>query len=777
MHDRDIRKKLKFTLLGFSALNAVAMLCCSPAYADETQAASAGGDGATQSAAVPQDILVTANRRSEAVNNIPSAVDVLSSQKLQNFAITTLSDVGKIDPSLALQTYGAAQQNLIIRGVASTVGQTTGIYLDETPLLGGYNSNVRGDGTPGLRLHDIERIEVLKGPQGTLFGAMSMAGTLRVITTKPNLEEFGATENLEVAGVRGGNAFLAGDAAVNLPIIKDRLGIRVVGWTEQGGGFIDWQSLNANHRNVNDTHMFGGRIIATLKVTDDFDITASVNHQKTRVDGTQGFLESAGAYNAPFATNEIYEDLYNTYNVTGTYKSAIGDFIGVFTRTDKHTVSPHDTTPTATGKGIHYPASYVGNIDYTATTGELRYVSHFSGPFQMVVGGYYQDDDNFADGNTILTGSDGNAPCYTDTECKAKGLVNPGSNLSGTLHNVVLYSNTVDIKTKQYGIYGQADLKLLPNLTLTAGMRYMSAKINDVSYAVQDISGACGWVQGCVTTPRQTFNGGGRQSQKTYNFAVLYKPTPDISLYARAASGFRLGGVNTSHFSALAYGDDSIPLLYNPDSLWNYEGGVKAYLLDRKIYLTASYYHIDWTNQQLQAQTATAFTYTLNAGKTRTDGVEVTAQIDPAKGFSLTGAVNYVNARLAMQLPDDIARTGNPGYKGDPIPFTPRWTGSLTARYEFDQGKELIPYLQGGLTYRDRTQSTFNSHDNFYTVLPSYVLVDLKAGVRAGRLDVSVYAENVTNKVAYMGVYNSLDGPKIYPASPARYGIRLGASF
>ena len=135
MHDRDIRKKLKFTLLGFSALNAVAMLCCSPAYADETQAASAGGDGATQSAAVPQDILVAANRRSEAVNNIPSAVDVLSSQKLQNFAITTLSDVGKIDPSLALQTYGAAQQNLIIRGVASTVGQTTGIYLDETPLL------------------------------------------------------------------------------------------------------------------------------------------------------------------------------------------------------------------------------------------------------------------------------------------------------------------------------------------------------------------------------------------------------------------------------------------------------------------------------------------------------------------------------------------------------------------------------------------------------------------------------------------------------------------
>lgn len=782
MHDHVIGKKLKSALLGAAALNAVSILACEPARASElrtdgaAQTATKKGDTATAPASVAE-VIVTANRRSASVANVPVAVNVLSGKTLRDFKVESLRDIGKIDPSLSLQTFGAAQQNLIIRGVASTVGQTTGVYLDETPLLGGYNSNIRGDGTPGLRLHDIERIEVLKGPQGTLFGAMSMAGTLRAITNKPNLEEYGGSASADAAGVKGGNAFYSGDAVFNAPLIKDRLAVRLVGWTEQGGGFIDWRGLTGVKRNVNDVHLSGGRIITTLKVTDDFSVTGSYNHQRTRVDGTQAFLKSAGPYNAPFSTNEIYDDQYNVYSVTGDYKSPIGDFMAIVTHADKKTISPHDTSPTAASKHVNYPASFVGDIDYSDTTGELRYVSHFSGPFQTVLGGYYQRDDSNYQGTTVLTGRDGKVPCYTDADCQAKGLVNAGSNLSGTLHNAVLYANSVDIKTKQYGIYGQADYRLLSNLTFTAGMRYMSATLHEVSWGLQDISSACGWAQGCVTTPHQTFNGGGDQSQETYNFAVLYKPTSNISLYARAASGFRLGGINTSHYAAAAYGDNSIPLQYKSDSLWNYEAGVKAYLFDRKLYLTTTLYHIDWSNQQLQAQTATAFTYTLNAGKTKTDGVELTAQVNPVAGLSVTGAVNYVNARLAHDLPTAIALTGNAGYKNDPIPFTPRWTGSLQSRYEFAGVGRITPYVQGGLTYRASTRSTFNSTDNFYTVLPSYVMLDLKAGARVDRFDISVYAENVTNKAAYMGVYNSLDGPKIYAGSPARYGLRLSASF
>lgn len=754
---------------------AASALAATPALADAT----ATGDDTTgsQSTSTPPVITVTASRRSASVTDVPSAINVLSAQTLKNYNVDSLQDIGKVDPSLSLQTYGAAQQTLIIRGVASTVGQTTGMYLDESPLLGGYSTNVRGDGTPSLRLHDVERVEVLKGPQGTLFGAGSMAGTLRVITAQPDLYDFSGNVHADVGAVNGGNATFKGDGMINLPVIKDRLALRAVIWTEQGGGYIDWQGLDRTTRNVNDTHMFGGRLTAKLQATDNLDIVASVNHQKTQVDGTQAFLVSAGAYNAPFDTNEIYLDNYNLYNVTATWKTGIGDFIAIGSHGDKKTTSPHDTSPTAATKGITYPASFVGDLHYKDTTAELRYVSHFQAPIQVVAGGYYQHDTNDYKGATILTGDDGNLPCYTETQCAAAGLVNAGSNLSGTLNNSVLYANAVNTKIDQYAVYGQADLDILSNLTLTAGIRYLTADLDMATYGVQDISSTCGWVQGCVTTPYQSFAGKSSQSKTTYNFALLWKATPDISLYARAASGFRLGGINSSYYAAAAYGDSGMPLQYSPDSLWNYEGGVKAWLLDHKLYLTASYYHIDWTNQQLQAQTSTAFTYTLNAGRTKTDGVEVTAQVYPMDGLTLSGAVNYVDARLAEDLPEAIALTGNAGYKGDTIPYSPHWTGSAQARYEWAMGDTVKPYVQGSLTYRDKTKTTFNTSNTYYMELPSYVMIDLKAGASFDRYEVAVYADNVTNKTAWMGAYNSLDGEKVYAAMPAHYGVQFNVKF
>src|SRR5262249_5655863 len=151
-----------------------------------------------------QEVTVTATRRSNGLLETALAVNALSAEMLQDFNVTSLQDLNRIDPSVTVANFGAAQQKLIIRGISSNIAATTGLYLDESPLLGGFQNSFWGDGTPGLRLHDVARVEVLKGPQGTLFGSGSMDGTLRVITNRPELTTVSGLVDGQLATVQGG---------------------------------------------------------------------------------------------------------------------------------------------------------------------------------------------------------------------------------------------------------------------------------------------------------------------------------------------------------------------------------------------------------------------------------------------------------------------------------------------------------------------------------------------------------------------------------------------
>ncbi|MEI9964005.1 MAG: Plug domain-containing protein [Caulobacteraceae bacterium] len=195
--------------LGIALIASAAAAISTEAFAQSGPAAAGQGGGTAVSqngengGASVSELVVTATRREESVTNIPLAVTAFSGQKLQQFNVTSIQDLSKLDPSLTTQNLGASQQQIVIRGISSNVGSTTGIYLDEAPLVGGANDDLRGDGTPGLRLHDLERVEVLKGPQGTLFGAGSMDGTLRVVTAKPDLNTVTGFAEATAAGVNG----------------------------------------------------------------------------------------------------------------------------------------------------------------------------------------------------------------------------------------------------------------------------------------------------------------------------------------------------------------------------------------------------------------------------------------------------------------------------------------------------------------------------------------------------------------------------------------------
>ncbi len=191
----------------------------------------------------------------------------------------------------------------------------------------------------------------------------------------------------------------------------------------------------------------------------------------------------------------------------------------------------------------------------------------------------------------------------------------------------------------------------------------------------------CAYVLGCVTKPYVSTSAGGSQNAPTYNFSLLYEATPDVSFYLRAASGFRLGGINEEATIASQTGT-AIPFFYGSDSLWDYEAGYKFYLFNRSLYFDFTAFVIDWSNEQENAIAHGTFAYIINAGKTVTNGLEFDATWKPTPELTFSGGLTYVNARLDSNLPASVSQNGTPGVAGDPMPFVPQWQATGQAEYD-----------------------------------------------------------------------------------------------
>jgi outer membrane receptor protein involved in Fe transport len=757
------------------------------------------------------EVVVTASRRSaQTTQNIPEAVDAFSGRALEKLNVQSLQDLAKIDPSLSIQSFGANQQQVIIRGISSTTGQTAGIYVDEAPLEGGFNANISGDNTPGLELHDIDHVEVLKGPQGTLFGAGSMSGTVRVITNQPKLDVYEGSVEGSAATVDGGSGLYTGNAAVNIPLVKDQLAARAVIWGDMGGGFID-QTIGQNTRdNVNDEHIYGGRLQMLWAPVDRFSLVGSVNYQNVRVDGSQAWTPNVGAiYNSgplsgkelgPFPayqnhsiSREPYNSTYALATVTAHYDLGFGSIIATGTSGHKDELELQDTSPSDCQYALCVgsfgsPGAFSAHSLFTDYTGEVRFSSAFKGPFQLVSGFYYEHDALQYDG-VVIHGNPANGiePCDTYSDCKSLGLIVPGHPFDPA--SPVEFANQDNFKVSQYAFYAQGDYKILPNLTATAGIRYFMADLHDSQVDQQDIAptfdnmGHCvgGYYCGVVTTPYVESTNQAHESQPTYNVSLLWAATPNLSLYVRAASGFRIGGINEAATIASQEGI-AVPSSFQPDSLWDYEGGVKVYLMDRRLHLDVAVYHIDWSGEQEDALADGIYNYTLNVGKSEINGVEFSGDFHPIPGLTLQGSLTYVDAYLASNLPASVVSAGTLGSAGNGSPFVPRYSGSALIEYEHPVTGDVMGYGQATLSYRSSEYSalqasTSSEPTNYYTELHPYTLINLKAGLRLNKVDVSVFANNVTGDVAELGANPAIDAIRIYTARPRTVGVQFSDHF
>ncbi len=800
--------KHRAELLSFCAM-AVAMGAAAPALA---QAAA----GQT----TVQELVVTAERRgAENLLAVPMAVDAYAGASLTRQNVQSLQDLNKIDPSLAIQSRGADQEQVIIRGISSTTGTTTGIYVDEAPLLGGFNANILGDNTPVLAMHDIDHVEVLKGPQGTLFGTGSMDGTLRIITNKPNLDTYqGFIEGRAATVGDGGNGYYDGNGMINIPLVKDQLALRAVAWGEEGGGYINQTTLTSTTKDVNNVHLYGGRIEALWQPNEQFSLLGSINYQHTHVDGSQSWTLDVGPLLAPSfeggteegpfppyqnhsPSQEPYNSRYVLYTLTGTYDLGFGSIIATGSYGNKNQLELIDTSPsdcsfTLCEGGPGFPAVFSAHSQFHDWTGEIRFSSNFKGPFQIVAGAYYEDDALLYDGVVInASGANGAEPCNTYANCVADGLVVAGVSDEGFGGvSPVEFANQDSFRVQQYAFYGQVDFKILPSVTLTAGARYFSANLNDEQLTQENIAPTTepngtfdgGWFLGAVTTPYVSSMNSAHESKPTFNFSLRWQATPDVSFYARAASGFRIGGVNEAATIASQEGIP-VPATFGPDTLWDYEGGAKVYLFQHRLFVDAAVYHIDWSGEQEDALAAGVFNYTLNVGSSKINGVELNLTAQPTPGLTIAGGFNYVDATLSTSLPADVVSGGTPGTAGDRSPFVPKVSLSGQAEYEHALNGDVRGYIQGDFVYRSDSFSGFEPTsaaslaagvpNNFYTELPSYILIDVKAGVRFHGVDLGVFCNNLSNNAAYLGLNPALDAVRVFSPPPRTVGVDLSARF
>lgn len=752
------------------AVGALILGSAGPALAQSVPDATPQEDAAT--APRSDDIVVTATRRGNIqVRDIPLAIAAVSGEALKDANVTSLQDLRKIDPAVNITTFGAGQQRTVIRGIQSQAGATTGLYLDEMPIVGGTGApvTVLGDGRPALQLRDVDHVEILKGPQGTLFGSGSVSGTLRVITAKPDLDRLGGHAEGSIGMLTGGTPSYDGSVTLNVPIVKDAVGIRAVTWGQTGGGYIDQTISGVRRSNVNDSHIRGFRVSALLKPTSDFSLLLSAVQQRIDVDGVAAWLQDKGAYNSTSPSLEFFREKVQLYNATADYDVGFGNIVASGSYDQQDNIAARDSSTTARLFRLAGTV-YVPTINFKYQTGELRFSSKFSGPFQVVTGVYYEHDKNLYATNAVTNNMAGGALCYTYAECIANGFRKPGVG-----NSAYQFGTQSVIETNQYTAYVQGDYALTSTLTATLGFRYFKADTRTIIQNRQTIFPD--FFRGILTPLTLTSDETTDDRKPSYNVSLLWKATPDISVYARAASGFRIGGTNGTTSLAQQAGV-LFPATFGPDSLWNYEAGVKGTLFDRRLSFELSGYRIDWTGQQLVAQSAGgAFTYTINAGITHTNGVELNLRYRPDAHLTLAAGGTYVDSKLGVDLPADVAASGTVGRKGDRLPFTARYSATGSAEYRGDIGQGVEAYGRGSVNYRSKAYSSFSPASTFYTKLPAFAVFGAEAGIRTTSVDYGISVENITDKVVYLGVYDSIEGIRIYSPSPRTISVKAALRF
>lgn len=699
------------------------------------------------------EIVITASRRRERLQDVPSAVTALEGKTLERIGAQSFRDYSTLIPGLSQRDFGnPGQGTIIIRGLNTgpqSITNTSATYIDESPFSASGFLSAGALLTPDPDIADLDRIEVLKGPQGTLYGANSLGGLIRIITTRPDASLSSGRLWGEMTGVEGGGFGYALRGSINLPLIQDKLAVRANVSYRHAPGWTDNVTLGT--KNVNDSVIQGGRLALRFTPTDRLTIDLGGIYQQienrgiARQDNVTGTLtprDRKYAYRALFdAEGDI---TYRLFNSNLDYDFGKVSLIATASYGEYETNLISDASelfvPTLRAIGlagiIPATAQIQGDVspNLNKFTSEIRLVSERIGPIEFVLGGFYTNESNVY------------RAAYFVNNAQGVPLAAP--------FNVLVRTQTLS-DYEEIAAFGNLTFYLTDTLDVTGGVRF--AHNEQVAQ-----TGGPGAV--VFYAPRATSNFKFEDDVTTYLATVRWRPTPAISTFLRAASGYRPGGPqNNPNPPAGAQ------TVIRPDKTWNYEAGFRAKLFDNSLSVGGSIYHIDWTEIQLNTNFQ-GVVLQANGGKAKVDGAEIELVARPAPGLTVAANAGYTNARLTQV--DAGVRTSVGAAAGDRLPLTPRFTLALIPEYRVPIGRDLNLNVGATLRHRSSMPSSYpGAFLNPNIRVPSATTLDLRAGLDIRNFTVQLRAENIFDELVYTSLAtNYLVSPAIPVPTTATVG-------
>ncbi|MFT4247104.1 MAG: TonB-dependent receptor [Pseudomonas sp.] len=730
----------------------------SPVLALAQQAADAAppqSDGITL-----DTITITATKRATRVQDTPLAVTAITAETLKDTGAVDVKDYARLVPGLSVQDNGPGASRLSMRGIYSTGEATTSLYYDETPVSGTVGTtNDAGGRSPELDLFDVERIEALRGPQGTLYGAGSMGGSVRVIFEKPSLDGFAGKLQSGYAVTDGGDPSWNTHLMLNLPLVKDVLGARAVLYKGRTGGYVDNTWLGKD--DVNDAAREGGRLMLRYKPSDALTVDASFSSANTEA-GPAFWSPGGGVrYGSVARTLAPYEDHTHISNLTLNWDLGWATLTGVSSYFDRTSLYAIDTTQLFELYAVALPAyaSYLQGISpavllYPGTT------RNWTNEWRLA-----------SNGNAVLDWTAG-----VFAENRRNGLfsqiavADAATGEALTPYQLVMRRHIYD-QLKQQAVYGEATWHASARLDATLGLRYY--RYDKLVTGYTDIPMAL------IGTPlRELAAVEADQRGWLKKFNLAWHASKDLMLYATVADGMRPGGANQ------VIGLSEALTAYRSDSLWNYEVGAKTSWLDDSLRLNTALYQIDWKDMQITAVTANgSFGFLTNAGQARLRGAEAELSWRPLAGLELGATANYIDARLvADQVNNDLQVTSTLGRKGDRIPYIPRLTASVYGSWRWSLSGSLDGMLRLDSSYTGDAYSTLRPNDPARARFGGYATTNARFGVESvdGRWSAYLYANNLFNRFGVVSAsYSAAFNPQgmAYSLTPRTIGVDLQYNF
>jgi outer membrane receptor protein involved in Fe transport len=759
------------------------------------------------------EVVVTAQKRAESEQSVPLSMTTFSSAALQEKSINDFFDYATKVPNLAFASTGdgvGTARTISIRGISGD--NVTAMYIDETPLPDSLDP----------RVLDIDHIEVLRGPQGDLYGARSMGGTVRIITKQADFNNFSGT-------VHGGVSYTdhtdqpdyTGDAVLNIPLIQDRVALRITGFYDEEAGYFK-RSYCTNPatvgvscfplstsgittvNNIGAVDTSGGSVTLAIKATDSLIITPRVMIQRANYNGFPladfnstpgngyGFPVPSGPYTLPnamepqsltqarmFNTPEGGSDRWDLYSVGVHWTTDFGELVSSTAYFDRRVDETENESEfiwaavTSGAGGAPEPGPIEEIKAYQRFVEEVRWASSLKGPVQFVAGAFYSD---FHGRVPFAAEYPGAAVPGLDAT-----LLGPGNGeLTPGFPDLVFKQNfRTDIQ--EPAVFGNVNYTWNA-LKATVGLRWYSVRTSSSGYEEGLVTGGGpAVISPPVTTTERGVNP---------KFEVDYHFDNDHMVYGLASKGFRPGGLvpvvpagapgtAADCVAALAAVNPNINLnstrSFNSDSLWNYELGTKTAWADHRVTLDAAAFYIDWKNIQQEILLSCGFQYTANAGAAKSKGGELELRARPLQPLELSAGLGYQNAKITE------ASAASPQPVGSPIYNVPDWTANMAASYTAPLWSDWL--FVGGVDYAYVGRSFSGNNDAADPrERPSYRLFNARLALQRGPLEVALVGKNLTDELTNLGDNRSLAAevpgrPRLFVNQPRTVGIEVRESF